>query len=227
MYYNSALVNVQNKLNDFSKSINLNSYFAELYFLSFNYRKYGILVMIITLENINTFFQEYPVKNIQCDHKILIDYEKIFEVFDGSVGYLSYLEFKSNDHSEIFLGSYPLNGSDVWKCKKCGKLKFFYTETGGHFPQMIDIDVDFNKNYRSDPFAKSVSINKERVNDFIEKFHFNELKNVESSKTFDGVKVIDKTTQYIFEVNEYQNNITFTVVANRDILTKIFQFEKS
>ncbi|GAA4161611.1 hypothetical protein GCM10022217_27600 [Chryseobacterium ginsenosidimutans] len=183
--------------------------------------------MIITLENINAFFQEYPVKNIKCDHKILTDYEKIFEVFDGSFGYLSYLEFKSNDNSTIFLGSYPFNGTDLWKCKKCGKLKFFYTETGGHFPKMIAIDVDFDKNYKSDPFVKLVSINKDKLSDFIEKFNFNELKNPKNIQKFDGVKIIDKDIKYIFGYHEYGNTVTFNIVADRNTLRKLFKFEKS
>ena len=49
---------------------------------------------MIILENINEFFNEYPLKQIKCGHTVFTDYEKIFEVFDGSFGYLSYLEFK-------------------------------------------------------------------------------------------------------------------------------------
>lgn len=78
----------------------------------------------LVLENINEFFAEYPIKDVQCKHNILIDYEKNFKIYDGKFGYLSYLQFKSSDDSEIFLGSYPMNGADLWKCKKCGKLKF-------------------------------------------------------------------------------------------------------
>ena len=104
---------------------------------------------MLTLENINEFFADYPIKDIDCNHNILMDYEKIFKIYDGKFGYLSYLEFKSSDNSEIFLGSYPMNGADLWKCKKCGKLKFFYTETGGHFPQTLSVDVDFSVNLRA------------------------------------------------------------------------------
>ncbi|MDQ0594571.1 hypothetical protein QFZ37_002940 [Chryseobacterium ginsenosidimutans] len=182
--------------------------------------------MKVTLKNINTFFQEYPVKNIPCDHKILTDYEKIFEVYDGSFGYLSYLEFRSNDNSAIFLGSYPFNGSDLWKCKKCGKLKFFYTETGGHFPQMIAIDVDFDKNYKSDPFAKLVSINKDQLNDFVEKFNFNELKSPGNIQKFGDMEIIDENVKYVFGFNEYQSKVTFNIIADRETLRKIFEFEK-
>jgi len=182
---------------------------------------------MITLENINDFFDGYPIKNIQCKHNILNDYEKIFEVFDGSFGHLSYLQFRSDNNSEIFLGSYPLNGADLWKCKKCGSLKFFYTETGGHFPQILPIDVDFDKKYLTDPFAKAVSIKKEKINGFIDTFDFYELKNPSDIQGFNGLKIIDKTRKYIFAYNEFQDIVTFNIVADRDILRKIFEFEKS
>ncbi len=179
------------------------------------------------LENINEFFADYPIKNIYCKHNILMNYEKIFDVYDGKFGYLSYLQFKSSDNSEVFLGSYPMNGADLWKCKKCGKLKFFYTETGGHFPQTLSVDVDFDKMYLSDPFAKAVSIKKEKVNDFIDIFEFDELKDPSNIQGFNGLKIIDKTSKYIFAYSEYQDLVTFNIVANRDILKKIFEFEKS
>lgn len=182
---------------------------------------------MIILENINEFFNEYPLKQVQCGHTVLTDYEKIFEVFDGSFGYLSYHEFKSEEDSEIFLGSYPLNGADLWKCKKCGKLKFFYTETGGHFPKTITIDVDFDKNYKSDPFAKSVSFHKDKVNSFIEKFGFNELKDPRNIQKFNDIHIIEKDKKYIFGYNAYDDKITFNVVANRNVLREIFEFEKS
>lgn len=182
---------------------------------------------MIILENINEFFKEYPVKQAQCGHTVFTDYEKIFEVFDGRFGYLSYLEFKSVNDSEIFLGSYPFNGAEIWKCKKCGKLKFFYTEAGGHFPQTITIEVDFDKNYKSDPFAKLVSIHKDQVNFFIEKFGFHELKDPESIPKFNGIHIIEKDREYIFGYNAYDNKITFNVVANRDVLREIFEFEQS
>lgn len=182
---------------------------------------------MITLENINDFFDEYPIKDVQCKHNILSDYVKIFEVFDGSFGYLSYLEFQSVNNSEIFLGSYPLNGADLWKCEKCGSLKFLYTESGGHFPQTLSVDIDFDKKYLSDPFAKAVSIKKEKINDFIEIFDCIELKNPQNIQGFNGLKIIDKTQKYIFAYNEYQDKISFNIVAERDILRKIFEFEKS
>jgi hypothetical protein len=181
----------------------------------------------LVLENINEFFAEYPVKDIDCKHNILMDYEKIFEVYDGKFGYLSYLEFKSSDNSEIFLGSYPMNGADLWKCKKCGKLTFFYIETGSHFPQTLSVDVDFNKKYLSDPFAKSVSIKAEKLSDFITAFGFAELQNPEKIEKFNGIKVIDKSKSYIFGYHEFNGNITFNMIADKNTLRKIYDFENS
>ncbi|GAA5089967.1 hypothetical protein GCM10023210_15440 [Chryseobacterium ginsengisoli] len=182
---------------------------------------------MVTLENINDFFNEYPIKDINCSHVILRDYEKIFDVFDNSFGYLSYLEFKSNDDSEIFLGSYPLNGAELWKCKNCGKLQFFYTESVGHFPTTLSIDVNFSKTYQSNPFAKSVTLNKEKVSYFIDTFGFDELKNPEKIEGFNGIKIIDKEDKCIFGYSDYQDKITFNIIADRKILRKIFEFEKS
>ncbi|WP_336718310.1 hypothetical protein [Chryseobacterium mucoviscidosis] len=181
----------------------------------------------LVLENINEFFAEYPIKDVQCKHNILIDYEKIFKIYDGKFGYLSYLQFKSSNDSEIFLGSYPMNGADLWKCKKCGKLKFFYTETGGHFPQTLSLDVDFNKKYLSDPFAKSVSIKAEKLSDFITTFGFAELQNPEKIEKFNGIKVIDKSKSYIFGYHEFNRNITFNMIADKNTLRKVYDFENS
>jgi hypothetical protein len=180
----------------------------------------------ITLENFNTFLKEYPIKNIDCPHNILTEYEQIFKIYEGKYGYLSYLEFKTFDNTETFLGSYPLNGAELYKCKKCGKLKFFYTETGGHFPKTVFLDVSFDKKYLSDPSSKSVSIRKEFLNKFLEKFEFEELKAPIKIVNISGIKTIDKNKKYVFGYFDRNENIDFNIIAERKILEEIYKFEK-
>ena len=72
-----------------------------------------------------------------------------------------------------------------------------------------------------------VSFHKGKVNSFIEKFGFNELKDPRNIQKFNDIHIIEKDKKYIFGYNAYDDKITFNVVANRNVLREIFEFEKS
>jgi len=186
--------------------------------------------MKVTFENINDFIQNYPIKTLNCGHSFPNDFDKIGNLRDSSLRFSSYLSFQTSDSNEICLGSYPHNGAETWKCKECNRITFSTTNDSG-WGQIIEIKIDFNKKYIIEPANKSVIIEKKYLNLFVQKFGFGELLHSDLiDSNYSEKKTIQKSDNYIFGYRNYQRNdyevAQFEVIANRDLLREIAEFEK-
>jgi hypothetical protein len=183
----------------------------------------------VTFNNINEFLKKYSFKDVNCSHDFPVDYSEIGHMLDDSYGYLSYLDFKTNNDNEIFIGSYPYNSAKLWQCQKCQKLTFSFTDDSG-WGRLTPLKIDFNKEYLSEPANKSVSINPNRLEEFASRFDLPELLSQNTLNEYTGIKIIskDKKSIFGFRINKTTNGdmINFEVVANRTILQSMAKFEK-
>lgn len=186
--------------------------------------------MKISFENINQFLKDYSNKNSDCEHNFPDDFEIIGTLIDNSYGFLSFLDFKTKNDKEVFIGSYPLNSAKLWKCKRCNRLTFSITNDTG-FGGLIPLNIDFNKDYLIEPANKSVLLKKKNLLRFIEKFGIGQLKYPESiDESYSGKRIINKDNIEIFGFRNYTKYnvemIKFEIIANRVILREIFEFEQ-
>jgi len=183
----------------------------------------------ITFENINLFLKNYPHKKDSCPHNFTKDFEQIGNMSDNSYGFLSYLDFKTEDQNEVFIGSYPYNSAKLWKCKECNYLTFSYTNDSG-WGQLVPLKIDFNKEYLTEPANKSVSIKPINILEFVELFGLTELISPENISDYPGTKLISKNKTSIFrykiQKTKSGDTINFEIVANRDLLRKIAAYEQ-
>ncbi|MDR0228441.1 MAG: hypothetical protein LBI72_05185 [Flavobacteriaceae bacterium] len=173
-----------------------------------------------------TAYYEASEKN-DCDCKNSL--KVIKEVYDGSYGMISYLEYHSKDRDEVFVGSYPYNGAELCLCENCSKLYFRYIETGGHLPQVLLIAVDSTKNYLNDPQAKAVVLNKKDITKFISELACPELltpQNIELFNTATYQHLIDKNKRMLFDYQDRGDTISFIAVGEKEWLKAIYEFEQ-
>ena len=186
--------------------------------------------MEVTFENINEFIKNYPNRNLDCEHSFPKDFENIGNLVDNTFGYLSYLAFKTNNKNEIFIGSYPYNGSKVWTCTKCNRLTLSTTNDSG-WGQLGELKIEFEKEFVIEPANKSVSFKSDRVMAFVQKFGFETLLNPTLiGEDYSGVKIIDKIKKYVFGYRLTKRNeqeiVNFEIIAQRSLLREIAKFEK-
>ena len=191
--------------------------------------------MEVTFENFNEFIHNHPNKSLSCEHRLLNgnrldaeDFVQIGILGDKSFGYLSYLWFQTNDEKEIFLGSYPYNGATVWLCTKCNRITLTTSNDSG-WGQLSELKIDFDKEYIVEPANKFVEIKKSSIKTFVEKFGFESLLNSNLiGSDYSGIKIIDKTSKYVFGYRERGDEFAqFEVIAPRILLRQIAEFEKS
>lgn len=166
-------------------------------------------------------------KEKECDCKNSL--KVIKEVYDGSYGMISYLEYHSEDTDEVFIGSYPYNGAELCLCENCSKLFFRYIETGGHFPRVLLIAVDNTKNYLDDPQAKAVVLNKRDIANFVIELNCSELlnpKNIEPFNTATYQHLINKDKRKLFDYQDRGESISFIAVGEKKWLKAIYEFEQ-
>ncbi len=186
--------------------------------------------MKVTFENVNDFIKNYPNNTLNCEHSFPNKFEKIGDLRDSTLRFSSYLSFETDNPEEICLGSYPYNGAEIWKCKECNRITFLVTNDSG-WGQITELKIDFSKKYITEPANKSVRIEKKYLNKFIKKFGFKELLHSELvDSNYSGEKTIEKNNNYVFGYREYQRLdyevAQFEIIANRDLLREITEFEK-
>lgn len=69
--------------------------------------------MEISYKNINQYLKKYSNKSLTCEHNFPKEFDEIGDMTDNSFGFSSYLNFKSNNENEIFIGSYPYNSAKL------------------------------------------------------------------------------------------------------------------
>lgn len=188
--------------------------------------------MKVTFRTINVYLQRHKSSNT-CGHTTHNikndDFDKIGYLFDKSFGYLTYLSFKSEHEKEVFTGSYPLYDCDILKCKTCGQVVFFHFDSGGVFPRPEYFLADYGAEYLIEPAAKSVSFEKERLDDFLKHFDFRDLLNPNMIEKVNSEIKIDKSKRYILNYTESGSEdtgitIDFKVIGERRLLKRIHEW---
>ena len=184
---------------------------------------------MITFENFDEFVKNYANKERTCIHNFPSEFEEIGDLIDNSLIPLSYLDFKSENESEIFIGSYPYNSAKIWKCRKCGSITLSYTDDCG-WGRLTKLGIDFSKNYLTEPANKSVCIRKSNIKEFTKLFNIEINLSAETSNSYVGTKLIDKSKISIFNpriesINNIEN-IRFEIIGNREFLRKIADYQR-
>jgi len=186
----------------------------------------------LNYENIGTYLKSNVSPNT-CGHTAttinMDDFQEKGTLYDNSYGYLSYLNFRSENESDVFTGSYPLHDCQVLKCRKCDQIVFFHMNDGGIAPRPEFFLADYTKSYLPEPAVKAVHLLKARLDAFREAFGFPELEDraaITRSETIGyTVRLQDKETPRLFNYREFKSGeedlISFDLVATTDVLRKV------
>lgn len=176
--------------------------------------------------------QQYLNENISgntCGHTPqnidLKAFDKIGDLYDKSIGYLSYLNITSKDIDVVFTGCYPLQDCDVYRCQTCNQVIFSHLNTGGIAPRPEYFIADYGKKYVAEPAVKSVSLKQGLLIAFIDRFHFNFPTSTTKVDYQSYITIHDKSKSHIFNYREHNNGgkttLHFDLVGPRSLLTLV------
>lgn len=184
--------------------------------------------MTVNFKNINAYLKANKSENT-CGHTIKniqkSQFRKIGNLYDNSLGSLSYLSIQSEKKTEQFTGTYPLQDCLILECKKCKQVVFFHFSHGGMIPRPKYILADYKVDYLVEPAVKNVRIKKSFYPLFIEHFNLQEQDAKKQEGFTSPIILKDKQKTHLFNYREHQEPdgifVQIDLVGKREFIKKV------